>query len=128
MIALIYGGRDWLNRKRTFEELDRLHEDHSFTQVIHGGARGADTLGGDWGKSRNIPVRVFPAKWRTHQDDCDARCRNKSYCPKAGFIRNQQMLTVGRPDLVIGFPGGNGTADTTRKAREQGFQVILVTR
>jgi hypothetical protein len=29
---------------------------------------------------------------------------------KAGPIRNQRMLEEGKPDLVVAFPGGTGTA------------------
>ena len=36
------------------------------------------------------------------------------------------MLDEGKPDLVIAFPGGKGTADMARRAREAGIEVIEV--
>jgi hypothetical protein len=33
-----------------------------------------------------------------------------------GPKRNQQMLEEGKPDLVLAFPGGRGTADMVRRA------------
>jgi predicted Rossmann-fold nucleotide-binding protein len=39
----------------------------------------------------------YPADWTKH---------GKS----AGFVRNKQMLEEGKPDVVIAFPGGTGTA------------------
>ena len=121
MRVLIFGGRDWTNRDRTFTELDRLHQEHGFTQVIHGGARGADTLAGAWATSRGITVRVFPAQWKVHDPDrCDEWCYRRSYCPKAGFRRNTQMLEEGQPQLAVGFPGGNGTADMMKQCLAKG--------
>ena len=45
---------------------------------------------------------------------------------KAGPIRNQRMLDDGKPDLGIAFPGGRGTADMVRRAREAGVETIQV--
>ena len=36
------------------------------------------------------------------------------------------MLDEGKPDLVVAFPGGKGTADMTRRAREAGIEAIEV--
>lgn len=36
------------------------------------------------------------------------------------------MLKEGKPDLVIAFPGGNGTKDMVTKARKAGIEVIEV--
>ena len=68
--------------------------------MIHGAARGADTLAGRWAQDRNIPVREFPAEWRV----------NGRYNNHAGLDRNARMLRHGKPDLVAAFPGGTGTA------------------
>jgi len=43
---------------------------------------------------------------------------------KAGPIRNQQMLDEGKPNLVVAFPGGRGTADIVRRARAAGIEVV----
>jgi hypothetical protein len=55
----------------------------------------------------------FPADWDTHGR-------------AAGPIRNQRMLDVGKPDFVIAFPGGHGTANMVRKAKAAGVQVLEV--
>ena len=36
------------------------------------------------------------------------------------------MLDEGKPDLVVAFPGGRGTAHMTRIARGAGIEVIEV--
>ena len=35
----------------------------------------------------------------------------------AGPIRNAQMLREGKPDLVVAFPGGRGTANMVAQAK-----------
>jgi len=34
------------------------------------------------------------------------------------------MLKDGRPDIVLAFPGGTGTADMMRRARAAGVRVV----
>lgn len=82
--------------------------------VIEGGAKGADTCAFWWAKSRGVPVRTFRADW-----DKEGK--------KAGILRNQRMLDEGLPDLVVAFPGGEGTADMVKRAKDAGIDVIEVT-
>ena len=112
--VIVCGGRDWDRRELTFQELDRLRAELGITTVVHGAARGADNLAGEWARARNIAARDFPAQW------------NK-FGRRAGFLRNQQMLDEGRPDAVIAFPGGAGTRGMMRIAREAGVPVIDLT-
>ena len=81
--------------------------------VIHGAARGADTLLDEWAQVWGIPSLAFPAQWRR-------------LGRAAGPLRNGRMLAEGKPDLVIAFPGGRGTADMVRQAEAAGVRVIRV--
>lgn len=81
--------------------------------LILGGAPGADTLAELWADIWGVRKRVYPADWKAHGR-------------AAGPKRNQRMLDEGRPDLVIAFPGGRGTADMVRRARKAGVRVIEV--
>jgi hypothetical protein len=36
------------------------------------------------------------------------------------------MLDEGKPDLVVAFPGGRGTADMVSVARAKGIEVIVI--
>jgi len=45
---------------------------------------------------------------------------------KAGPLRNQRMIDEGRPDLVVAFPGGKGTADMVRRAEAAGVKVLKI--
>lgn len=110
MRILVCGGRDYDDRKALFRALDALLAEVPVELVIHGAARGADTLAGQWAIERNIPVMPFPAKWKTFGN-------------AAGPIRNQEMLDDGKPDGVVVFPGGTGTADMKRKAEKAGLRI-----
>jgi len=96
-----------------FSALDQLHAARPLARVIAGGARGADTIAAEWAVARDIPANVFMADW-------------EGLGRKAGPIRNQRMLDEGKPDLVVAFPGGRGTADMVRRAREAGVEVKLI--
>lgn len=113
MRALVCGGRDFSDADFLNAELDRLHRERGFTVLIEGCARGADQLAGLWADSRGVEHLKFPADW-------------ERLGRKAGPIRNQQMLREGRPDLVIAFPGGRGTANMIQQARAANVEVIEV--
>jgi len=88
------------------------------TAIIHGGAMGADALGGLAGIALGVPVTVFKADWATHGK-------------AAGPIRNQQMLDEGKPDKVLAFYPASGvtpgTKDMIAKAKAANLEVIEVT-
>jgi hypothetical protein len=79
--------------------------------VIHGGARGADSVAGRIAAGSKVPVQVYPADWN-------------QYGRRAGFLRNKQMLDEGRPDLVLAAPGGVGTAMMVKIALAAGVPVL----
>ena len=110
MRVLVCGGRDYADRDAVFAALDHLAHRRGVAVVIHGAARGADTLAADWATARNVPALPFPADW-------------KRAGKAAGHIRNQRMLDEGRPDGVVAFPGGTGTADMIRRSKAAGLKV-----
>ena len=111
MKVLVCGGRDYRNYNFIFEVLGQIKS--QITEVIHGDARGADTGADVWARINGVKVVPFPANWKTHGK-------------AAGFIRNREMLDYD-VDLVIAFPGGNGTANMIKQAKERGIIVRLVT-
>ena len=111
MRVLVCGGRDFDDAFCLADRLAELHQQRPFSLLIHGDARGADHLAGCWAFYTGVPVIRFPADWRKHG-------------PAAGPIRNRKMLVEGKPDLVVAFPGGKGTANMVAQAREAGVEVI----
>lgn len=123
MRLLVYGGRDcskfdvwnWLERNAWAEIAHKTGRQTSpplLKTLIHGGARGADEGGADWGRSEHANVNCFKANWRKHGK-------------AAGPIRNQQMIDEGQPDIAIAFPGGKGTADMTRRLEAAGIPIVF---
>ena len=125
MKVLVCGGRNYSDITTLRRTLDRLHAERGFTTLIHGAARGADSMAGRWAKNAGIPVQEFPAQWRRHDSKCGYTCRNSSYCRRAGFRRNETMLHQGGPDLVVAFPGGPGTKGMVDLARRAGVETIV---
>lgn len=41
-------------------------------------------------------------------------------------MRNQKMLDEGRPDLIVAFPGGRGTADMVKRGIAAGVPVLNI--
>lgn len=109
--VLVCGGRGYKDRETVYWHLDAHHKRRPINLLVHGGATGADTLAGDWAYERGVPFNCYPADWKTHGR-------------AAGPIRNQQMLDEARPDLVIAFPGTNGTRDMKWRAAKAGIEVI----
>lgn len=110
MKILVCGSRDYLDYDFVEEVLSSYGSE--LTGIVHGAARGADTLAGDYGRSANIPVEEYPADWGTHGR-------------AAGHIRNTKMLAEGKPDLVIAFQMNNskGTQNMINQAKKAGIAV-----
>lgn len=100
-------------RRLLFDTLDALKVDRGVSVIIHGAARGADLEAGYWARRQMIAEEPYRADWKR-----DGKA--------AGPIRNQRMIEEGKPDLVVAFPGGRGTADMVRRARLAGLEVIEV--
>lgn len=113
--VLACGGRDYTNSPRVYEVLDTIHKETPISLLITGGARGADTLADQWAKDRGVNRCIFPANWKAKGNG-------------AGPARNAMMLYVGKPTLVVAFPGGSGTRDMIRRSlierQERGLPIV----
>jgi predicted Rossmann-fold nucleotide-binding protein len=98
MKILVCGGRDYKNVSAVRHALTALHAKNPITLIIEGGAPGADRLAREWAEANNVPVQTFEADW-------------KRFGRRAGPLRNKRMLDEGKPDGVVAFPGGTGTAN-----------------
>jgi len=113
MKVLVCGGREFDDFTMLCDAMDAIDAKRRIKTVIHGAACGADSLAGSWAHARGCKVQMFPADWKK-----DGKA--------AGPIRNQRMLDEGKPDMVVAFPGGRGTADMVRRARAAGIEVMEV--
>jgi hypothetical protein len=120
MRVLVCGGREFDDWQLFISAMDDIATERDFDgnqpiTIIEGGAKGADFCARLFAKYCGWEHMPFPANW-------------KAYGRAAGPMRNQQMIEEGRPQLVIAFPGDDGTADMVRRARLIGVEVIEISR
>lgn len=113
MRIIVTGGRNFINRRRIFSELDRIHLATTITQLVEGGAIGADRLAREWAHTRSVSTVTCPANW--------AR-----YGRSAGMIRNIQMLEDFPTHMIVAFPGGRGTTGMILEAVTRDRQIIFI--
>jgi len=131
--VIVCGGRDFKGWKTAKTALDFWLPRLPITAVIQGGQVsldpaerhlpweqrkkwGADYIAKRWAELRGIPVieeAVSAEEW-------------KKLGGAAGPIRNRKMLDLHKPQAVISFEGGSGTADMLRQARARGIKCIEV--
>ncbi len=111
---IVCGGRKYGNRAFVYVSLDILLEIYGPTMIIvHGWAKGADSLADDWCRERGVKAERHPADWDTHGRG-------------AGPIRNREMAQAGA-DLCVAFPGTSGTQSMINEATACGINVVCMT-
>lgn len=121
MRVLICGSRTWTKPIPTDVVVGGLASVYGATNVtvIHGAAKGADSMAASAAHRHGVDCEDYPADWDTHGK-------------AAGAIRNQRMLDEGRPDVVFAFTddlaASKGTADMVRRARKAGLPVYVIGR
>lgn len=106
------GGRDWRDAEFVESALNSLNAARGpFARLIHGGARGVDRMAGRWARQNGVLEWDFLPEWH-RMGELD------------GAMRNERMIAVGAPDLVIAFPGGLGTADMVERAKAAEVEIV----
>lgn len=108
--VLVCGGRKFDDAMTLGSWLGGIHKKAGISLLIQGGAPGADYMAARFAEWAGIPVSTFKADW--------------SLGKRAGPMRNAKMLREAKPDLVVAFEGGAGTADMVEKAKAAGVRVI----
>lgn len=80
-------------------------------RIISGAATGADSVALDFAKDNWLSFKEYPAEWSKHGK-------------AAGPIRNAEMLEKENVTNVMAFPGGKGTADMIKKAKDRGIPIL----
>jgi hypothetical protein len=110
LIALVTGSRNWTDRAA----VERAFDQYRPTLIVHGDARGLDTLADQVAEKRGIDRVKCPANWVRHGK-------------RAGMIRNRAMIDLMRPHVVIAFPlpASVGTVGMIGLARQRGIAVAI---
>ena len=104
----VSGYRGFNDYHRFYREMTSFIEEHGKpTEIVSGGAKGADAMAERYAHEENIPLLVYHPDWNKHGK-------------RAGILRNGDIVT--RCTHLIAFPSrrGKGTQDAIRRARRQG--------
>lgn len=107
MKIIVTGGRNYSDVETIFTVL----MDSTPTEIIQGGASGADYFAREYARIENIPCKTYEAEWA-------------KYGRKAGPLRNKRMLIENLDATLIAFPGGQGTSGCVKIARELRMNVL----
>lgn len=80
----------------------------SSVKLIHGAAKGLDSIAGQVASRRGWAIESHPAQWDKHTAACPAwhvTPEPKPTCKMAGHRRNHEMIALGA-DVVLAFPLG----------------------
>lgn len=119
MMVLICGTRkaqtrDWWDVLAS--QFKKLTNENPDLKVIHGDAKGIDTLANEVALKFGIETTIFEANWR-------------KYKKSAGPIRNAEMIDQ-NPDLVLAFTdslgSSLGTFDCVKQASEKGILAKVI--
>lgn len=121
MRILVTGSRAWTDRtavtKALFDEgvkVSPLGTKWSDITLVHGAARGLDTIAAEIASDLGMQVEAYPADWET-------------FGRAAGHRRNAVMVASGA-DICLAFPLGEsrGTRGCMRLAEKAGIPVVNV--
>lgn len=108
MRVVVTGGRDYADYAAVKAALDILPVPPSV--IIHGDARGLDSLADQWALESGVFVMRMPALW-------DAQGKG------AGMRRNAAMIKLASPEYCVAFPGGRGTLGMISLCTKAGIPV-----
>ena len=114
MRVIVAGSRGFNNRQLAFFTLDALYAKYPEQwEVVSGTARGADLIGEEWARLRQIDIKRMPAKW-------------DQYGRSAGYRRNVEMAEYATHCLVFWDGVSRGTKHMIDIAREHSLPVKII--
>lgn len=110
MITAVIGSRNFTDYKLLESTLESLPE---ITQIVSGGAKGADSLAKTYAEQHQLPLVIFKPDW-------------KQYGKGAGIVRNRQIIDAAQ--MVVAFWDGvsKGTASSLALAKAKGIPVHII--
>lgn len=110
MRTIIAGSRTITNPDLV--ELAVILSGFRITEVVSGGARGADALGEQWASANKVKVRRFPADWEGEGK-------------QAGANRNKRMAEYASALVAVWDGRSSGTRHMIWAARRVGLKVFV---
>lgn len=110
MKTIIAGSRQVTNYQTLLNALSEYP--YPITEVVSGHAKGVDTLGELYAKSKNIPLKLFIAEWAF-------------FGKKAGILRNLEMADYAEALLCVWDGKSKGTENMIKTAQNKGLKVYI---
>jgi len=111
MKTIIAGSRDFESYAILYAVMQSVPWE--ITEVVSGCARGVDTMGENWAGDNRVPVKKFPAEWKTY-----GKC--------AGYLRNNEMANYADALVAIRFQGSKGTLHMLDLADQANLKIYKV--
>ena len=111
MKVAIIGSRNFTDKTRFSKEMERVNL--KITEVVSGGASGADSLAEDWARSNGIQSRVYLPDW-------------KKFGKSAGFVRNKDIINNSEACIAFWDGASKGTMHSINIAKEKGIPIIVI--
>lgn len=113
MKTIIAGCRDFTNYPHLKQTVDEFRKTNTITEIVSGGARGADAMGEQYAVEYNIPLKIYPADWEKHGR-------------AAGPIRNRHMAEYGDQLIAIWDGKSRGTKNMIDNMHKLGKPVYII--
>lgn len=94
MKLAIVGSRSFMDYELLISKIKLFTRGINITEIVSGGAKGADSLAERFAKDQNIKTKIFPADWN-------------NFGKSAGMIRNKDIVKYS--DIIIAFWDGKST-------------------
>lgn len=114
MKYVIFGSRDFtdFNLLSTIIESTNSYKNGDITEIISGGAGGADSLGSRFAREHNIPLVLMLAEWAI-------------YGRGAGYLRNTKMAEHADKGICFWDGQSRGTKQMLLECKKRGIPVLL---
>ncbi len=105
MKLAVVGSRSFTDWELLKKSIDDVRQQFVITEIVSGGAQGADSLGERYARENNLKLTLFIPDWKLHGK-------------KAGILRNRDIIAAA--DFVIAFWDGEskGTKNSLEVAAE----------
>jgi YspA, cpYpsA-related SLOG family len=106
--VLVTGSRTWTDYSAILDALSEVASEHAAVVVVHGAAKGADSLAARAARELGLQTEPHPADWSAGRG--------------AGYARNARMVQLGA-DLYLAFikSGSRGASHCSTLADQAGI-------
>jgi len=110
MRVAVVGSRTFNNEVMLCNELQKIS---SITEIVSGGAKGADSLAENYAEKNNIPKKLFLPNWKQHGKI-------------AGVVRNWEIINYSDFILIFWDGKSKGSLDVINKCKMKNKKHLVI--